>query len=186
MARPPGADNHRWSWVIWPFFKKLSIWLIMGRHWKLHSEGSNSSKVTNVGALGHLSKVFWCAGCFPHASRSIGGQTISGINSRSQIIHFSLRDPDRMCSLRCIQSATISLDCPYLGLLGSYITNSYVPMGFQMFVGGFGAQKWFKNGGLSKNTIFKPKSLHKTLGFGRCLWADLNGNFFHIFLQIPY
>ena len=181
MARPPGADNHRWSWVIWPFFKKLSIWLIMGRHWKLHSEGSNSSKVTNVGALGHLSKVFWCAGCFPHASRSIGGQTISGINSRSQIINFSLRDPDRMCSLRCIQSATISLDCPYLGLLGSYITNSYVPMGFQMFVGGFGAQKWFKNGGLSKNTIFKPKSLHKTLGFGRCLWADLNGNFFHIF-----
>ena len=105
----------------------------------------------------------------PHASRSIGGQTISGINRRSQIIHFSLRDPERMCSLRCIQSATISLDCPYLGLLGSYITNSYMPMGFQMFVGGFGAQKWFKNGGLSKNTIFKPKSLHKTLGFGRCL-----------------
>ena len=83
-------------------------------------------------------------------------------------MRFSLRDPDRMCSLRCIQSATISLDCPYLGLLGSYITNSYVPMGFQMFVGGFGAPKCFKNKRLSKNIIFKPKSLHKTLGFGRC------------------
>ena len=150
MARPPGADNHRWSWVIWPLFKKISILLIMGRHWKMHSEGSNSSKVTNVGALGHLSKVFWCVGSFPHASRSIGGQRIGGIKRRSQIIHFFLHALDWMCSLRCIRSATISLDCPYLGLLGSYITNSYVPMGFQMFVGGFGAQKWCKNRGLSK------------------------------------
>ena len=157
MARPPGADNHRWSWVIWPLSKKLSMWLIMGGHWKLHSEGSNSSKVTNVGALGHLSKVFWCAGCFPHASRSIGGQTISGINRRSQIIHFSLHALDWMSSLRCIQSAIISLDCPYLGLLGSYITNSYVPMGFQMFLGGFWGPKVVQKRRIVKKHHFQAK-----------------------------
>ena len=123
---------------------------------------------------------------FPHPSRSFGEQRIGGIWRRSQIIHFSLHALDWMWSLRCIQSARISPDCPYLCLLGSYVTNSYVPMGFQMFVGGVGAQKCFKNERLSKNIIFKPKSLHKTLGFDRCLWADLNGNFFHIFLQIPY
>ena len=113
-------------------------------------------------------KVFWSAGSFPHASRSFGEQRIGGIWRRSQIIHFSLHALDWMWSLRCIQSARISPDCPYLCLLGSYVTNSYVPMGFQMFVGGFGAQKCFKNERLSKNIIFKPKSLHKTLGFGRC------------------
>ena len=123
---------------------------------------------------------------FTQVTKSIGGQRIGGIWRRSQKILFSLHALDWMWSLRCIQSARISPDCPYLCLLGSYVTNSYVPMGFQMFVGGFGAQKCFKNKRLSKNIIFKPKSLHKTLGFGRCLWAVLNGNFFHIFLQIPY
>ena len=143
------SGSRREKWIIWLL---LFITLIVCTPMLLEAWGKHPAHQNTL----------------PHASRSIGGQTISGINRRSQIIHFSLRDPDRMCSLRCIQSATISLDCPYLGLLGSYITNSYVPMGFQMFVGGFGAQKWFKNGGLSKNTIFKPKSLHKTLGFGRC------------------
>ena len=72
------------------------------------------------------------------------------------------------------------------GSLGVLCHQFLCANGFPNVCGGFWGPKVVQKWRIVKNTIFKPKSLHKTLGFGRCNQAPLSGNFFGIFLQILY